>query len=82
MFCFEPIEDGRMGKKRHKPETLCQKYILYSYFNNINVINFIATGAPFIKSHNICFKWLALLVAGYLRLFIWHFIQNLKLTGF
>ncbi len=47
MFGFEPMEDGRMSKKRHKPETLCQKYILYSYFNNINVINFITTGAPF-----------------------------------
>ena len=46
MFCFEPMEDVRMGKKRHKPETLYQKYILYIYFNNINVINFISTGAP------------------------------------
>jgi len=36
-----------MGKKRHNSETLCQKYILYSYFNYINVIYFIATGAPF-----------------------------------
>ena len=35
-----------MGKKRHNSETLCQKYILYSYFNNINVINLITTGAP------------------------------------
>jgi len=36
-----------MGKKIHNSETLCQKYILYSYFNYINVIYFIATGAPF-----------------------------------
>ena len=63
-----------MGKKRHKPEALRQKYILYIYFNYINVIYFISTGAPFIKSHNICFKWLVLLVAGYLCSFIWHFI--------
>ena len=46
MFGFEPIEDGRMGKKIHNSETLCQKYILYSYFNYIKVINFISTGAP------------------------------------
>lgn len=63
-----------MGKKRHNSETLCQKYILYSYFNYIKVINFISTAAPFIKSHNIRFKWIALLVAGYLRSFIWNFI--------
>ena len=36
-----------MGKKRHKPETLYQKYILYIYFNNIIVINFTSAGAPF-----------------------------------
>ena len=35
-----------MGKKRHNSETLRQKYILYSYFNYINVIYFISTGAP------------------------------------
>jgi len=35
-----------MRKKRHKPETLFQKYILYIYFNDINVIYFISTGAP------------------------------------
>ena len=35
-----------MGKKIHNSETLCQKYILYSYFNYINVIYFISTGAP------------------------------------
>jgi hypothetical protein len=43
------MEDGRMGKKRHKPEALRQKYILYIYFNYINVIYFISTGAPMIS---------------------------------
>ena len=47
MFDFEPMEDGKMGKKIHKPETLFQKYILYIYFNNIIVINFTSAGAPF-----------------------------------
>jgi hypothetical protein len=46
MFDFEPMEDGKMGKKIHKPETLFQKYILYIYFNNIIVINVPSAGAP------------------------------------
>jgi hypothetical protein len=45
-MAFEPMEDGRMGKKKHNPEIPRQNCRLYNYFNKISVILFIVIGAP------------------------------------